>query len=102
MAEAVERTDVRETRSSAYAGWAERPYAITVGFVLMLGIAVLVRILLARQILAPWILGDELHYSELAKSFASEQLAKRRNGSAPGSRLPAPELPAGAYAPSST
>jgi hypothetical protein len=37
---------------------------------------------------------------ERAKSFLSEQLAKRRNGSV--SSLPAPELPAGAYAPASS
>jgi hypothetical protein len=78
MAEAVERTDVPEARSGAYAGWAERRYAITVGFVLMLGIAALVRMLLTRQIPAPWILGDELHYSELAKSFASDGVMRLR------------------------
>ena len=44
----------------------------------MLGIAALVRILLTRQIPAPWILGDELHYSELAKSFASDGVMRLR------------------------
>ena len=78
MAEAVERTDVREARSGAYAGWAERRHALTIAFVLMLGIAALVRILLTRQIPAPWILGDELHYSELAKSFASDGVMRLR------------------------
>src|SRR5262245_29164383 len=78
MAEAVERTNVPEARSGPFAGWAERRHAITIGFVLMLGIAAVVRILLTRQIPAPWILGDELHYSELAKSFASDGVMRLR------------------------
>ena len=78
MDEAVERTDVGRTPTGAYAGSAARRHAITIGFVLMLGVAVLVRLLLTRQIPAPWILGDELHYSELAKSFASDGVMRFR------------------------
>ena len=37
----------------------------------MLGIAAVVRNLLTRSIPAPWIMGDELGYSGLARSFAS-------------------------------
>jgi len=44
----------------------------------MLGIAVLVRLLLTRSFPAPWIMGDELHYSELAKSFASDGVMRLR------------------------
>lgn len=39
---------------------------------------------------------------ERAKSFASEQLAKRRPASRSASSLPAPELPAGSYVPASS
>ena len=46
----------------------------TVGTALVLAgvllLAVLLRLLLVRRIPAPWIMGDELLYSELARSFA--------------------------------
>lgn len=35
-------------------------------------LAVLVRIVATRRMPAPWIMGDELHYSELARSFAAD------------------------------
>ena len=78
MDEAVERTDVGRTPTGGYAGLAARRHAITIGFVLMLGVAALVRILLTRQIPAPWVMGDEVHYSELAKSFASNGVMRLR------------------------
>ena len=37
----------------------------------MFGIAVAARLWLTRDIAAPWIMTDELFYSELAKSFGS-------------------------------
>ena len=37
----------------------------------IVGCSAIVRILLARQVAAPWIMVDELIYSELAKSFAA-------------------------------
>ena len=78
MDEAAERTDVRRARAGSYADSAARPHAITVAFVLMLGIALLVRLLLTRSFPAPWIMGDELHYSELARSFASDGAMRLR------------------------
>src|SRR4029450_3671067 len=78
MSEAVERTDVGRTRAGAFARWAERPHAITAPLVLMLGIAAVVRLLLTRSIPAPWIMGDELGYSELARSFASNGVMRLR------------------------
>jgi hypothetical protein len=78
MDEAVERADIGRTPTGAYAGSAVRRHAITIAFVLMLAIAALVRVLLTRQFPAPWILGDELHYSELAKSFASNGVMRFR------------------------
>ena len=78
MDEAAERTDVRRARAGSYADWAARPHVITLVFVVMLGIAVLVRLLLTRSFPAPWIMGDELHYSELAKSFASDGVMRFR------------------------
>jgi hypothetical protein len=78
MDEAAERTDVRRARAGSYADWAARPHAITLAFVAMLGIAVLVRLLLTRSFPAPWIMGDELHYSELARSFASNGVMRLR------------------------
>jgi hypothetical protein len=78
MDEAAERTDVRRARAGSYADWAARPHVITLVFVVMLGIAVLVRLLLTRRVPAPWIMGDELHYSELAKSFASNGVMRLR------------------------
>jgi hypothetical protein len=77
MDEAAERTDVR-ARAGSYADWAARPHVVTLAFVVMLGIAVLVRLLLTRSFPAPWIMGDELHYSELAKSFASNGAMRLR------------------------
>jgi hypothetical protein len=40
---------------------------------LIFGLAVVVRLLLAREITGPWIMTDELFYSELAKSFAASR-----------------------------
>jgi hypothetical protein len=48
-----------------------RAYVVPVALVLMLGIAVLARLWLNRDIVAPWIMMDEVIYSDLAKSFAS-------------------------------
>src|SRR5580765_2279959 len=78
MSKAVERTDVGRTRAGAFARWAERPHAVTAAFVVILAIAALVRILLTRSIHAPWIMGDELDYSELARSFASNGVMRLR------------------------
>jgi hypothetical protein len=78
MDEAAERTDIRRARAGSYADWAARPHAITLAFVVMLGIAVLVRLVLTRSFPAPWIMGDELHYSELARSFASDGVMRLR------------------------
>src|SRR5262245_1852190 len=78
MTETVERTEVGQTRSGTLAGWVERPHAVTAGFVVVLGLALLVRALLTRSIHAPWIMGDELHYSELARSFASKGVMRLR------------------------
>ena len=78
MAEAVERTDVGRARSRSLAGWTERPHAVTVAFVILVGVAALVRLLLTRSFPAPWIMGDELHYSELARSFASDGVMRLR------------------------
>jgi hypothetical protein len=78
MDEAVERTDVGQTHAATFAGRAERRHAVTAAFVVMLGIVALVRILLTRSIPAPWIMGDELHYSELARSFASNGVMRFR------------------------
>lgn len=46
-------------------------YALPSALALIFGIAVLGRLWLTRDIVAPWIMMDELVYSELAKSFAS-------------------------------
>src|SRR5689334_14432455 len=78
MAEAVERTDVAQGRSRPLAAWTERPHAVTIAFVILLGLAALVRLLLTRSLLAPWIMGDELHYSALANSFASNGVMRLR------------------------
>jgi hypothetical protein len=48
-----------------------RPHAVPLGLGLLLGIAALVRLWLTRDIPAPWIMMDEVVYSELAKSFAA-------------------------------
>jgi hypothetical protein len=46
-------------------------YALPSALALMFTIAALTRLWLTRDIVAPWIMMDELVYSELAKSFAS-------------------------------
>src|SRR6476660_8003038 len=78
MDEAVEPTDIGHRPTGAYADSVVRRHATTIGLVLMLGVALLVRLLLTRQIPAPWIMGDELHYSELARSFASDGAMRLR------------------------
>ena len=78
MDEAVERTEVGRAPTDSSADTAVRRHATTIGFLLMLAIAVLVRSLLTRQIPAPWIMGDELHYSELARSFADKGVMRLR------------------------
>jgi hypothetical protein len=78
MHEAAERTDVRRAHPRSYADWAARPHVITLAFVVLLGIAVLVRLLLTRSFPAPWVMGDELHYSELARTFASNGVMRFR------------------------
>jgi hypothetical protein len=54
-------TDVSRPRTALV------PWAL----VLILGVAILARLWLARKIPGPWIMTDELFYSELAKSFAA-------------------------------
>lgn len=75
MNEAVERTQARATRVG---DWVARPAVLTAAlgaFVLLLGA---IRIWMAHEIATPWIMGDELLYSELARSFAdSHQLLVR-------------------------
>ena len=44
---------------------------VPVALAVILGAAALTRLLLTRDISAPWIMIDELYYSELAKSFAA-------------------------------
>jgi hypothetical protein len=69
MAEdAFKRSELRE-RFEAFSP--AKAYAVPVGLGLMLGVAALVRLWLTREIPAPWIMMDEVVYSELAKSFAS-------------------------------
>jgi hypothetical protein len=48
-----------------------RTYAIPLAVGLIFAVAVAVRLWLSRDIVAPWIMTDELFYSELAKSFGS-------------------------------
>jgi hypothetical protein len=63
----VKRSELRQRFEAVSA----RAYAVPLTLVLMLGIAALTRLWLARDISAPWIMMDEVVYSELAKSFAS-------------------------------
>jgi hypothetical protein len=65
--DAVKRSELRQRFEDVSA----RAYAVPVTLVLMLGIAALTRLWLTRDISAPWIMMDEVVYSELAKSFAS-------------------------------
>jgi hypothetical protein len=75
MSQAVERTQARPART---ANWIARPWVLTAAlgaFVLILGA---VRVWMAHEIATPWIMGDELLYSELARSVAdSHQLLVR-------------------------
>ena len=75
MNEALERT---QARASRVGDWVARPAVLTgalCAFVLVLGA---IRIWMAHEIATPWIMGDELLYSELARSFAdSHQLLVR-------------------------
>ena len=48
----------------------DRTVAVAVVLVGLLVLATLVRIVIGRRIVTPWIMTDELIYSELAKSFA--------------------------------
>ena len=70
---AVERSLARPAswpaRLRSAVGTPERAAIVVVGGLLLLSLAV--RLLLARLIATPWIMTDELTYSELAKSIAS-------------------------------
>jgi hypothetical protein len=80
MDQAVKRTQARATR---WADWIARPGVLTavlIGFVLALGA---IRIWMAHEIATPWIMGDELLYSELARSFADSHELLVRGASYP-------------------
>jgi hypothetical protein len=78
---AVEQTQVRPTRVAAFGGWAARTEVVTAAFVLLLAVTAVVRILVTREFPAPWIMGDELHYSEFARSFAADGVMRLRETS---------------------
>jgi hypothetical protein len=65
--DAVKRSELRQR----FEGVSARTSAVPVTLVLMLGVAALTRLWLTSDISAPWIMMDEVVYSELAKSFAS-------------------------------
>ena len=72
MQEAVDPVQARESRLEHVRSWGSRTAVLTAalaGFVLIL---VVLRIWLTRKIATPWIMSDELLYSELARSFADD------------------------------
>ena len=75
---AVERTEAQPTRANSFGGWIASTHAVTAAFVFLLALTAVVRIFLTREIPAPWIMGDELHYSELAKSFGADGVMRLR------------------------
>jgi hypothetical protein len=75
---AVERTEAQPTRADSFGGWIASTHAVTAAFVFLLALTAVVRIFLTREIPAPWIMGDELHYSELAKSFGADGALRLR------------------------
>src|SRR3954452_21834873 len=64
------------TLTGVPASTAPRPRALAipawVWLTAIVAVSILVRIALARRMVAPWIMVDELVYSELAKSFAND------------------------------
>ena len=70
MHEAVDPVQARESRLEQIRTWGSRTTVLTTalaGFVLIL---FALRLWLTRKIATPWIMSDELLYSELARSFA--------------------------------
>jgi hypothetical protein len=72
MHEAVDSVQARDSRLEQVRSWGSRTAVLTgalAGFVLILFV---LRLWLTRKIVTPWIMSDELLYSELARSFADE------------------------------
>ena len=83
MDDVAQQTEARPARPTALASWIARPGTLAgalVGFVLVLAV---VRIWLASKIATPWIMSDELLYSELARSFADSHHLLVRGASYP-------------------
>ena len=81
---AVERTEARPTRAGSIGGWTARTArrhrcvrALAGGRRPSCGSCS------RERFPAPWIMGDELHYSELAKSFAADGVMRFRETSPP-------------------
>jgi hypothetical protein len=72
MDRAVARTEAGRTRAAAFAHWATRREVLTAGLVAFVLVLAGVRVWLSSKILTPWIMSDELLYSELARSFADQ------------------------------
>jgi hypothetical protein len=64
--------EVPRTRAGAFAGWAARRDVLTAALVVFVVVLAGIRIWLAAKIVTPWIMSDELLYSELARSFADD------------------------------
>lgn len=62
---------VRATRSRAPLSSVATPLRATLVLAVLCLVSILVRVWLGRKIVTPWIMVDELIYSELAKSFSS-------------------------------
>jgi hypothetical protein len=77
----IERRDRVRARPAAIP--AGRALVVPLALTLLLVVAVVIRILVSRRFPAPWILGDELHYSELAKSFAADGAMRLREEPSP-------------------
>ena len=75
MAQAVKQTQARATR---WTEWVAQTRVLTASLVVFVLVLAAIRIWMAHQIATPWIMGDELIYSELARSLAdSHQLLVR-------------------------
>jgi Dolichyl-phosphate-mannose-protein mannosyltransferase len=83
MDEAVESTEARPERAGSGAAWATRTDVLTIALVVFVLVLVAIRIWVSRKIVTPWIMSDELLYSELARSFAGGHGFLVREGSYP-------------------
>ena len=86
----VERSEFSDSRFEAVTRSSSRAIPLALAGIVVL--AFVVRLILAERIVTPWIMIDELLYSELAKNFASSGEFLVRDAASPINNLAYPAV----------